>query len=201
MNKIDRNSYGKYHTAIGSAEIKHAEIEPGIYRSPQFTSFVWNVCDGFHEEFKTADCIFVEPSWLHGYGKFTKGTEADGTTYHDYLEGIKDIINRLNVPTFLLCGKQVCTMLKPDREKEIQFLFHKMSTSVAVFNTKEALPFQNEIELREYVAEKFNCILDFSCGYGILAKHILRQNKKAILTDINTDCIRYLVDKYHLQRM
>lgn len=196
----NRDGYGKYHTAVGEYHTKVASPIVGIYRSDNITAFTWDVCNGFHNEFSNADCIYVEPSWLQGYKKFIAGTEAQNTKYKNYLDGIREIVKRLNVPTFLLCGYQVCKMLKPPIVYEMHFVFHGCKTYMAIYNTESNLPFTNEVEAREYVSEKYNCILDFSCGYGTIADPVVRNNKKAILSDINTDCIHYIIDKYSLKK-
>lgn len=196
-----RKGYGLYHTAVGTYQTKQYTPLDGIYRSDNITAFTWDACRGYHDAFGKADCIYIEPSWLNGYKKFIAGTEAQNTTYKNYLDGIKQIIYKLNVPTFCLCGSQVCKMLKPDVIHAIDFVFHNSKTEMAIWNVSEPLPFHTEVEAREWVCDKYNCILDFSCGYGIIAEPVLSHNKKAILTDINPDCIRYIVDKYSLERM
>ncbi|MBQ4142813.1 MAG: hypothetical protein IJD43_04985 [Thermoguttaceae bacterium] len=188
--------YGKYHTAVGNYQEVRACKDIGIRRSEYLTTFVWDVCKGVHEEFRAADCIYVEPSWLHGYQKFTKGTSAEGSVYKDYLNGLTMIIKELNLPTFVLCGEQVCKMLKAPQRKYIDFVFHKMKAPFGIWNVDGPLPFSNEIEAREYVARNFNTILDCSCGYGIIAPNILKHGKKAILTDINPDCISYVYNEF-----
>lgn len=200
MGRADKATYGKYHTAVGKYETKTSKSLDGIYRSQLVTSFVWDVCNGMNEEFKSANCIFVEPSWMKGYHKFTNGTIAENSTFRQYLNGIQSIIKSLKVPTFLLCGKQVCQMLKPDFTMQIYFLYHDYITEMAIWNVKENLPFQNEVQARDYISQKYDYILDFSCGYGSIADPAIQKGKHVILSDINTDCIEYIINKYKLIR-
>lgn len=198
--KKNRENYGKYHTAVGDYSLKDVYDISGIYRSDNITTFTWDVCKGFHQEFAKADCIYVEPSWLPGYKKFTAGTEAENSTYKNYVAGIKEIVKKLNVPTFCLCGYQGCKMLKPDIIYEMYFVFHDCKTYMAIWNVDGNIPFGNEVEARKYVAQKYNCILDFSCGYGIVADEVVKNGKKVILSDISSDCIHYIIDKWSLKK-
>lgn len=190
---MSKKNYGKYHTAVGKYETHNIDTFEKVTING-VTLLNHNVCDGFIEEFNGCDCIYAEIAWFDGYSKFIEETSAQNTSYLDYLSGIKSVIEKMNVPTFILGGKKVHKILKAKNQKDISFVFHNnYKTCYSVYNVNiEDLDFNNEIEAREYISKKYNKILDFSCGYGIILKDILKQNKQAVLSDINNDCLNYI---------
>ena len=107
---------------------------------------------------------------------------------------MKRIIDTLNVPTFILSGKQIARMLHPHRQHDVFMSEYGVQNVYSVWNYDGRLP-DNSNKLEDFVGENFEWVLDFSCGYGEIMEHC----KKAVLTDVNTGCIAYIVDKYGLQ--
>jgi hypothetical protein len=186
----------KYHSAVGKytntnildSEFKTEEIK-------DITIIHHNICDGIRKEFLDCDCIYSEISWKNGYSKFIENTIAGATTFFDYINSINSVIKLLKLPTFILCGSQIIRYLEPDDVINISFKFHNnYKTCFALFNVDHCLDYDslNEFDIRDYVANKYTNILDFSCGYGIILNSITKYNKKAVVSDINTNCLRYI---------
>lgn len=158
-------------------------------------TFQHDVCDdSIPEEFRLAKAIHVVIPWTAGYNKFVEHTIARNTSFRDYLNGVMRIIDTLNVPTFILSGKQIARILKPIRQHDVYMSGYGVRSIYSVWNYGGLLP-DSSNEIEDFVGENFDWVLDFSCGYGEVMEHC----KKAVLTDVNTGCIAYIVNKYGLK--
>jgi len=167
------------------------------FYNDRIITFQHDVCDLIiPTEFKLAEAIHVVIPWRDGYQKFVEHTIAKDSSFADYLDGMMGIINLLKIPTFILSGKQIARMLKPHRMHDVYMSGYGGQSVYSVWNYDGALPSSSE-ELEDFVGENFDWVLDFSCGYGEIMEHC----KKAVLTDVNTGCIAYIVNKYGLKEV
>jgi hypothetical protein len=166
------------------------------FYNDRIIAFQHDVCDPIVPiEFSLAKAIHVVIPWRDGYQKFVEYTIAKDSSFADYLDGMMGIINLLKIPTFILSGKQIGRTMKPDRLHEAYMSNYGGRSVYSVWNYGGVLP-NSADEIEDFVGSEYGWVLDFSCGYGEIADHC----KKAILTDVNTGCIDYIVSKYKLER-
>lgn len=167
------------------------------FYNDRIITFQHDVCDdSIPEEFRLAKAIHVVIPWTAGYNKFVEHTIAKDTSFRDYLNGVRRIIDTLNVPTFILSGKQIARTLKPIRQHDVYMSGYGVRSVYSIWNYGGLLP-DSSNEIEDFVGENFDWVLDFSCGYGEIMEHC----KKAVLTDVNTGCIAYIVNKYGLKEV
>lgn len=188
----------KYNTAyIASGKNASNSKEVfGIYNGGGITVLQHDICTGIHPSMRDADIIHTEIAWEQGYEKFTNNTIAEDTTFNQYLEGIRQLCKGLEIPSFIVCGKKLLKRLDPDRVIPITYRFHSYPAYYAVYNYEGPISVKDEFEGRDFVARAGNTILDPCCGYGIIANDILKYSKKGILSDINTECLKYIKETY-----
>lgn len=148
--------------------------------------FRHDISKGVSPRFKKADCIYSEPAWRHGYKKFMqRSNTTDFPPYKEYLLNQEKVIKELDIPAFILCGADMLRTLKPQWVQDIYFYPYKDNKNfkVAIYNC-EQFKFGSDHELLGILAEKFNTILDFNCGYGNLIPFIREKGKHFILSDI-----------------
>lgn len=190
-----------YHTAM-HRKAHHQDpdhnVDSLIHSGNGITVFQHDICKGVdnHGLFRKCDAIHSELAWRAGYNDFTNGTIADGSTFNDYLDGIVKCIRELNVPAFILCGKAMLNRLAPDKAVSVKYAYHKCDAWYAIYNFDGDFDVKDEVQGRDFVTTHFKNVLDFSCGYGSLAEAAIRNNCKATLSDINTDCIQYVARFY-----
>lgn len=192
-----------YNTAVGAK--KRQRMRTGachdslIYQSDNAILFQHDIVTGMHDLYASANAIHSELSWHNGYKIFTKSTIAENTSFDGYIKGILIVINALKVPTFLMVGPRLIKSLNPDWIMPTHFHAHNGADSLyAVYNHPQDISFNDETEAILHMAKNYDTVLDFCCGYGNILNPVIVQEKKAILSDINTDCIHYIRDKYHM---
>lgn len=194
---MDEYTGERYHSAVKAKyDISKSVIDDTVYRIGKLTTFQHDVCSGVRDEFIGMKAIYSELPYPDGYSKFNESTQAKGSSYDNYIDGLNYIIRILNVPAFLLVGKIAAKKLKPDKVKPIMFRYHKIESLCCAFNYDGDLEFSDEIQMRDFICRKFESVLDPSCGYGILAKAAYRYDREVMLTDVNSACIYYILGRY-----
>lgn len=156
--------------------------------------FQHDLTSGFHTDFGRAGAVYSEPAWRAGYASFIKragaGSDPGNDGFLRYLAIINNIIRGLGVPAYVIVGRHMLAHLKPDR---VQPIYLHGDAMLATWNVPEApLPCQTNEEVIQYVAGRYDNVLDFSCGYGNLAQAMLERGKHFICSDINSKCVYYV---------
>jgi hypothetical protein len=187
-----------YNTAVKA----HGSIPEGkkvlneIFTGNGLTVFQHDICKGIVPAFRACDAIHTEIAWVAGYKKFTQGSIAEDTTFDEYCAAIRYLCRELNVPAFIVCGKQNVKKLAPDRIVPVYYAFHRIDALYAVYNYTGDFSPKDEYEGRDFVARHFGKVLDPCCGFGILAEDLQRHGKQGVLTDINTTCLEYINERF-----
>lgn len=170
------------------------ELKEKYHKENRCYIFNHNMCSKeIPEEFKLADFIYSEISWSQGFEKFRNKYDFDGT-YLEYIENVGRVIKELGIPAFIPCGKLAFNKLQKIIGNGTLFMDYKLRSTASclgvfnVDNCDEYSSITSVEELFDKLKDYYNCVLDFSCGYG---QHLL-QFKKFIATDINNYCLGYL---------
>ena len=170
-----------YHSAHGNENNNLKDIN--YYENNGCVTLKHDLNNEIPKIFKKCDCIYSEPAWRTGYKLFKKRANVKNFEYKDYMNSIQKVINELNVPTFIIGGKHMLKYLKPNHILNIKFngVFYAM---LLQWNT-ELIEVNDNLEIIDYLSNKYNTVLDFSCGYG---QHLLKFNN-FIASDFNGKCI------------
>lgn len=191
-----------HNTAVSakkSLAANNKKVIDGVFCGENVCVMQHDICqNSIPDDFYKADAIYSELSWADGYSKFTSGSIADGTTFEDYIKNVRAVCVSLGAPSFLVCGKKMLSRLSPKRFFPISFAYHNNYPAfVAVFNYDDDIPeIKNERQLQDFLCSKYNNILDFCCGYGELAVYAEKHNKHCVLSDINVNCIEYIINRW-----
>lgn len=145
----------------------------------------------FREEFLSCDVLFSEIAWPYGYKGFNEKAGNEPGAYSDYLDNINALIGKLNIPAFIVCGKNVKAHFKGAKMQDIAITTAGTSMpgcTLYIWNYDTEIKVKDTNTLTLYLAERFDKCLDISCGYG---EHLFRF-KDFIGCDINRDCLTYL---------
>ena len=150
--------------------------------------------NGFAEPFRRCDVIFSEIAWQYGFGVFNERAGNEPSAYSDYLDNINKLVHELNVPAFIICGKNAAKHFTDFRTAEIKI--NLSGTSMAgcvlyIWNYSGATP-KTTSALIMQLQSQFKCCLDFSCGYG---EHLIGF-EDFVGCDIDRDCLTYLTRLY-----
>ena len=143
------------------------------------------------EEFRSCDCIYSEVAWIYGYKGFNEKAGNEPNKYMDYIDNIARLVDELKVPAFIICGKNVKSHFTGAKMAPIVITTsgeNIKGCTLYYWNYDLEKVFDGTHELTDFLAQRFNKCLDFSCGYG---EHLLKF-KDFIACDINSDCLTYL---------
>lgn len=177
-----------YHSAF-SEDLKYLE-EIDYYSENNSIALFHDINNGVNELFYNCDFICCDLAWRNGYEKFKERAKIESFGYNHYLNSIKNVIFKLGKPTFLIGGKHMLNKMKP--ENYINIKHHNMPALVLIWNYGNNFVVKDYNELTNYLAIKFDRILDFTCGYGL---HLWKF-KSFIVSDINKKCVYYIAKKY-----
>lgn len=164
--------------------------ELNLYQNKGNITFQYDINKGYNSIFDKANCIYIEPAWRDGYYKFAKRAGVFNAEFNDYLDNIRIVIEMFNKPSFVVMGKHMIKRLAPD--DTIPIKLHGYGCYVGVYNSTIKGEFKTNYDFMEYISTRFNCVLDFCCGYG----NTLRYFKRFVASDVNSKCVYYVAKKY-----
>jgi len=174
---------------------EHIEIPHKIFFNDMSKNYM---CDEFH----SCDVIFSEISWPYGYQKLNDSAKNVPDDYGKYISNINRMIEELNKPAFIVCGKCVerrFPMVRGRFPITINSSSANMDGCVLYvwnYEYEEYMGMRNTRTLTDYLAKNFKRCLDPLCGYG---EHLLKFND-FVACDINRDCLTYLSVIYEQKR-
>lgn len=143
--------------------------------------------------FKCCDVVYSEISWNYGYNIFNHQATNNANDYSNYLHNVNACIEELQVPSFIVCGKQARNFFT--NAKCIPIKINSAGTNINgcqlyIWNFDDDIlkSIVDTKTLLNFLSKKYSCCLDFSCGYG---EHLL-QFKDFVACDIDRDCLTYL---------
>lgn len=145
----------------------------------------------FRDEFMNCDVIYSEIAWQYGYSKFNQKANNIPNEYSDYLKNVNRLIETMNVPAFIVCGKPAKKYFKNAKMFPITISTsgtHIEGCTLYVWNSDSDTFPDDTTSLLNELKMLFHKCLDFSCGYG---EHLL-MFENFVACDINRDCLTYL---------
>ena len=149
-----------YHSALDS----ELEIKRGLdfFKSEGSIVFQYDLCKGYTPLFKGADAVYAEPPWQQGYQAFLQRSGVSGSTFGIFLERILEIILQLGIPSYLILGKHMVSRLKPPMQ--IPLRLRGRGCLLGVWGESSMPLAGTNIEVLDYVSDRYSNVLDFCCG-------------------------------------
>lgn len=167
-----------------SAFKNHIEVPHKIFFNDMSKSYM-------QDEFKTCDVIYSEIAWPYGYKGFNEKAGNVPSAYSDYVDNINLAIEELDVPAFIVCGKNVKKHFPKARMYPITITTSGENIpgcTLFVWKCGDFFgQFSNTIVLLNWLAARYDKCLDPSCGYG---EHLLKF-KDFVGCDVNRDCLTH----------
>jgi len=193
MNKLPYHSALKPEDPCAAALAKHVFPDGSI-------ALQWDITTGkLPGEFGQCDCFYVEPPWRAGMKVFNQRANSPDHILKDVVQGIASVVTSEQRPIVLICGKQdsktymrLCP--EPQQTIQTQIAFHKCDALAFLWNIPYGLdlnPESNET-LCKSLAETYDCVGDFVCGYGRTAKIFRDYGNRFVMSDYNAKCIGHM---------
>jgi len=141
-------------------------------------------------EYQKCDVLYTELSWVAGLSVFNERAKR-GVPYKYYIDALNRIISSFRTPIFIVAGKKDCKLLpKPEL-----FLLTKLNGAPAqenIYNTLYWGEHNTTTDIINQLAEDFECVGDFCCGYGNTGNIFREHGKQFVMSDYNKQCIGYI---------
>lgn len=182
-------------------EIYHSALKDGLaiagkldsYETDGSIVFCHDISIGMHPNyFKQADAIYSEPAWKDGYMKFLDraGAKSGAADFQQYLSGMRRVILKLNKPAYIVLGRHMLRHLHPDHIIDIKL--HGYKCLLGIWHTDPPVGLKTNNDAVSFMADRYQKVLDFSCGYGNVARAMKTRGKHFICSDINRKCVYYV---------
>jgi hypothetical protein len=181
-----------YHSALHVDLTGFEELD--YYENNGMVALQNDICNGLPAEFDKCDVIYAEPAWPKGLGIFNKRAGIS-TEWEGYFNSIVNICNTEKRPLVICWGSRESKLLPKPSQSFKSKLAHGSDVYINIYNYTYDGPQANTMNVLFHLAEVFNCIGDFCCGYGNSAIPFLVKGKKFVMADYNSRCIGYIAEK------
>jgi|TARA_R100000149_G_C5867417_1_gene131937 hypothetical protein len=182
----------KYHSALKRIEYFESVKEETYYKVKNSIAFHHDVIKntGLPKVYSKCDVLYSEPSWSGGIKNFDKRANTK-TNYNDYANAINNIIKTTDIPILLIVGVNDSKRLRRPYESH-DTTIHDAPAKLNVYNFSYKGPLKDNYAIINHLSEHFNCVGDFSCGYGNTGEIFFKKNKSFVMSDYNKKCIGYI---------
>jgi len=177
-----------YHSALKKELSIQDELD--FYQTESIV-FRHDICGNFPKYYSDCDVLYAEPAWLDGYFKFMDRADHERTTYEEYLDALTKIINHWNRPLWLIIGSHALKKL-PVPERMEKIILYGYPTNLIGWNDTHNYRFKTNYDFIEKLAERYDRVGDFCCGYGNTGKIFSEHQKSFVMSDINGKCVFYI---------
>jgi hypothetical protein len=156
-------------------------------------AFVHDMCKGIPSEYDKCDILYSELSWLKGYPIFKdRAGIKDNYSFNDYVLSIASIIESTIIPIVFICGKshlkrfpKYTSMLPVSLNDHSEFAY-SWGLDISGMDTRD------NVGLISNLSDRYECVGDFCCGFGLSGRIFRSNGKSFIMSDINEKCITYI---------
>jgi len=149
-------------------------------------------------EFERCDVFYLEPPWRVGFNEFNRRAKVDHN-YSRFMERLSEVLRSLRVPVFCVAGDAAVKML-PNPTAKAKIKVHGLGAVLLCYNSAPILPHVEgrkvvtNLECIAALANRFQCVGDLFCGYGLAGRIFLEYGRACVLSDYNAKCIGRIRD-------
>tara|TARA_B100000963_G_scaffold190660_1_gene165856 strand:+ start:6666 stop:7265 length:600 start_codon:yes stop_codon:yes gene_type:complete len=187
-----------YHTALNDKNHHELVVHGTEYYENNFCKiFQYDFIPSktLRKEYDECDFLYVEVPYPQGIKIFDERANIKQTrSLDDFASALNEIIN-IGKPIGITTSKFLHKKL-PQPIAKYDMKIHIGNVTFAIYNTNPNMQFKTSSELMQYVANHYQCLGDFCCGYGFpLLQFLDYGGKKIIASDYNSKCITVLKQK------
>jgi hypothetical protein len=180
-----------YHTALKGGKLEDAE-PVNSFTYGDSIAFQHDIFDPYPEIYKKCDIIYFDPPWREGAKIFDERVGITNRSFEQLTGRISELILQIDTPVILSCGKWGEKLLpEPDWAVETNLKGTVGQCFVYGYRTSY-MGFSYGKDLLPLIAQKYNVLGNWFCGYGNVAFEAIKHNKNFIVSDYNPKCIGYI---------
>jgi len=139
-------------------------------------------------EFAQCDVLYVEPSWRSGVKEFGKRAGLP-VEFIPYIKSIIKCAVYAQIPTYIVSGKEGQKFFKGAGFSSIDILLNGGKSKLYMINHEVVPEGETSMDAIEWLAQRYSCVGDFSCGFGRSGRIFKEQGKRFVMSDINKKCL------------
>ncbi len=149
-------------------------------------------------EYKACDVLYTDLPWRPGFEEFNRRAGVEGREYQEFLAAVSRIVNDFPGPVVLVTGKHARRDLPaPDHVMKSRLngapciaLSYRLDPAKFCINPEFCFC---DVEMfLTWLAERFECVGDFCCGYGRVGRIFQEYGRRWVMSDFNPTCIGYI---------
>lgn len=197
-----------YHSALAPPlEAKPITEHVEIGESLAFTHdlrhglpIVYAACDVFYTDLPWRDGFLVFEARAGAVKAKLEGRPSTLTVsketprYEGFLQNVAAIVESVKQPVVLVTGKHALRGLP--RPEHLYNTYLNGASAVALVYRTELKSYGNEFEILRELAQRFNCVGDFCCGYGRTGRVFKEAGKRFVMSDFNPACIGRIAQEW-----
>ena len=149
-----------------------------------------------HKAYDKCDVFLSELAWSRGTKKFSEMANYE-SDFKIYMMAVTQRARSDGRPHYFICGAESRKFMIGSTYKDI--ILNNGKAILYMINCDSSIIpdyILSSTVLLNLLAKNYDCIGDFSCGFGRSGKVFHQHNKKFVMTDINGKCIRHLEGIY-----
>jgi len=145
------------------------------------------------KEYNNADVFYCEIAWKGGIERFNKRA-SQKSSFLEFMNGINSVVKSIgNKPVIIVAGVTEGRFLSKNY-KVIEGKLNGSKCKLYCYNIKLSRAYDGKDvkDVLFLLSMQYNCIGDFTCGYGRSGRIFRENGKKFIMSDYNGKCINYI---------
>ena len=183
-----------YYSALKTQKYPDAYASDSMERfvGANGISMAWDFGrEGLPPEMMTADVIYGEPPWKHGYDLFAKEAGvSQAISYADFIKKLVSEIGRTGKPSVIIAGAHAMGLYKGFVSAPALINGAKCYAMYRCIRPHAGTLDATEVIKR--IARMYDCIADPFCGYGRAGRIFAEHGKRYVMSDLNPVCIGYI---------
>src|SRR5262245_57087728 len=185
-----------YHTALKSSRRmtgrprQRARLRAGV-------TLVHDLLRGpLPAEYEACDVLYSDLPWQSGFAEFERRAGvAAARSYSAFLAAISRILQYDSRPAVLVTGKHALPHL-PSPAQVLESTLNGDDCLALFYRSEREIVgrFPTTIDLLHWLAERYQCVGDFCCGYGRAGRIFAEHGKQFVMSDYNAECIGYIAE-------
>jgi hypothetical protein len=147
-------------------------------------------------EYVICDVLVADLPWQAGFKTFNqRAGVADDRTYAAFMARVAEIVEIVTVPVHLITGRHALTRL-PKPDSVLPMMLNEYESVAISYRPGDEIDGRYGVapEFLAALARRYDCAGDFCAGYGRTGRFFLRAGKRAVLSDLNPQCIGYIAE-------
>lgn len=149
-----------------------------------------DIRDGLTAEYDKCDVFYTEPAWMVGLKK-TDEQAGEKSTYPELMMSIGKIIREVRKPFIIMGPKQAAKYL-PRTPLVFESRLRHGSNCYAYCYRIQVPEFSEATDILEWLAQRYKCVGDFCCGYGLTGWYFRVHGKNFVMSDYVQDNVDYI---------